>query len=197
MAVAFGLFVSTPIYCSEASKTSNGDQSIEEFYRVTNCARGGLPMEVQFVIDGNPPRLYSAELTEKDIDSVIAKLDSGVASLLKEAGRITWSEHQGAVAGKYQGPALEAGLSEAIVTNASRIFGLSFCGDNDSVGSSVFADLATYFSRSYGYDGEKHPVWLDKLGPGARSHANGILMVAVALKLAGINYDLSNLLRSF
>jgi hypothetical protein len=178
-------------------KETDEHAGLKEFYRLTSCARGGLPMEVQFVVVDNPPRSEASELTAAEIDRVIAKLDIKVASLLKDAGRTALESHSSIGNGRGSGPMLEARLSEAIVSKASEAFGLSFCGDDDSVGGSVFADLAMYFSRIYVYGNGGHPKWFDNLGADARNHATGILMLAVGLKLAGVDYDLRALLRSF
>jgi hypothetical protein len=52
-----------------------------------------------------------------------------------------------------------------------------------------------YFSRIYVYGHGEHPKLFDNLGVDARNHATGILMLAVGLKLAGVDYDLRALLR--
>ena len=195
--IILGLIASVSVYGGEVDKSVNDGGSLDDFYRVTSCVRGGMPMEVQFVVDGNPPRLNGVELTMIEVDRFLAKIDGKVASLLRGAGLSVSNKFPGIRAGKYSGQELEANLSGAIASHASEVFGLSFCGDKDSIGDAVLADLSMYFSRSYGYGNGKYSAWFNKLKPGARNHATGILMLAVALRLAKVDYDIHTLLLSF
>lgn len=171
-----------------------------EFNRTTYCVNGGLPMEVQFVLPDNPPKLEGENFGIREVDSVVSRIDARIATLLKNAGlrawKITVADHRADWSANFASR-LEAELAGEIAAQAPRELQLEFCGSEEAVGSAVLASLAGYFSRAVQLDQAQQPHWLKSLGPAAAAKGNSIVMSAVALRLAKIEFDPKTLAQAF
>lgn len=192
------LGLSACAYAETKVVTESDVTSFAESQRTTNCVLAGLPMEVQFSLPDNPPRLAVSTLSWLDIDRVIQHLDSRVSTLLREAGQISFKEVHGHTRGSSLfGTQMNDAISAHITKRASKKFNLWFCGNEDVVGANVVASISSYFSRTLDVGPGKQPIWVDKLSSTGQSKATSIVTVAVALRLAGIEYNLTELIQSF
>lgn len=174
--------------------------SENDFNRTTSCVNGGLPMEVQFVLPGNPPKLDGSDFGMREVDSVVSRVDGKIATLLKDAAlrawKITTADHEPVWSAKFASR-LEVELAGEVASQAPSKLQLEFCGSQDAVGSAVLAALAGYFSRTVQLGAASQPDWLKNLGPTAAAKANSIVTLAVALRLAKIEFDPEVLAQAF
>lgn len=188
--------------CSSVSISAEppGMASEIEFNRTTSCVVGGLPMEVQFALADNPPTLGGQTFGMREVDSVVDRVDGRIAGLIKEAAlrawKITAADQKVDWSAKFVSR-LEAELAGEIAGQAPNRLQLEFCGSQDAVGSAAFAAIAGYFSRAIQLEDARQPEWLKNLGPNAAARGNSILMLAVALRLAEIEFDPMVLAQAF
>jgi hypothetical protein len=162
----------------------------DSFNRTTYCVKGGLPMEVQFILPDNPPKARVEALDLATVDRVVGRIDGRVARLLREAAKAAWVQaapndqpHWSAsFANRF-----EIELAGEIADRAPLALGIEFCGPRNDVGSAALAAIAAYFSRSVQLDGFRQPAWAEKL-PNP-SKAGSVIFVASALRLAEIEFD--------
>jgi hypothetical protein len=171
----------------------------EEFFRIESCVLGGLPKEVQFVTDGSPPLIvHHAALDAKAVLAVAASVDPQIAALLREAANHAWEK-----ASKDRGaPDFEELLfdfDQAVVERAPKRLTLTFCGDQEQVGRSIATAITGWFARALQATSDNAAMkrWLDSLGERGVSFGASLLEIAVALKLANIDYSLESLSRGF
>jgi hypothetical protein len=193
--LTFVIFISAFLLgCSSTAISAEtlDEASESEFNRTTSCVNGGLPMEVQFVLPDNPPKLGGPTFGLREVDSIANRVDGKVAGLLEEAALRAWkttsSDHKPDWSAKFVSR-LELELMGEITSQAPRRLQLEFCGDRESVGSTVLAAIAAYLSRTVQLDGARQPDWLRNLGPNAADRSTSIIMLAVALRLAKIEFD--------
>ena len=183
------------------AQTSNqrpDNKSFDEFQRTTFCTNAGLPMEIQFSLNDNPPRLAVNRLRLDDIDHVIRRLDSRVASILKGAGRSSWAKIDSSKIGSREfSKDLKSAIDADVAKRAPQELNLLFCGKKEDVGTAIVASLTGYFSRSTDLGNGDRPEWVKKLTPTGRTNSVSIVMTAVALRLAGIDFDISKLVSGF
>ena len=176
---------------SDEKRESLNQSSEDEFSRLTSCVGGGLPMEIQFVVQDNPTLISGDKIDLEAIDKVIRELDFQIASLLNDsmvrAWELTSEKHK--IGSKAFINQLQIEFSGEIVERAPKKMNLEFCGNTNSVGGAVFASTAGYFSRATRLQGGSNPVWLKKLGPSGQNKGTTIVMLAVGMRLAGKDFD--------
>ena len=171
--------------------------SEDEFWRTTYCVAGGLPMEVRFSLVDNPVRLEGDAFDSSEIDRISGQVDIKVAALLKDSIAAAWRQTYGNKVSEWSSERtreLAELLVVEIVARAPDSLGISFCGSSDQVGDAAFAAISGYFSRAVQLDGGRDPSWLAH----TRERSNGgiIVMLAVALRLARIEFDTKELVRT-
>lgn len=190
---AFLTWFSPWVLAGESPDAANED----EFWRTTYCVAGGLPMEIQFSIEGNPLKLGADSFDLNDIDRIGNQLDVKVAALLKDSVTATWRQTYGDRA-EHWSSELSNELVETFVleiaARAPKSLGISFCGDGDQVGSAAYTAIFGYFSRAVQLEGGRAPSWLADRR--SRSKGGIIVMLAVALRLAHIQFDAEELVRT-
>lgn len=166
--------------------------SDQEFFRTQFCVAGGLPMEVVYSFEDNPGQLGEDTLDLSGIDQLKEKVDIRLGFLMKESAAAAW--RQSAAVGAPEGNRINKHLVESfvheIVTRAPSYMGLEFCGAPNAVGNAVYAAVFGYFSSSVQLGNGGAPGWLDE---DSRPYGGVIVMLAVALRLAGIDFDLAEL----
>lgn len=177
---------STPVVSGEVEDLASDD----EFWRTTYCVAGHLPMEVQFSLADNPVRLDGESFGMREVDHISGQVDIKIAALLKESVAAAWQQaYGGQVIQWSRERSLE--LAEALVVEiaerAPKALGIRFCGGYEAVGNAAYAAIAEYFSRAVQLEGGRPPSWLAH----AQTRSNGgiIVMLAVALRLAHIEFD--------
>lgn len=165
--------------------------------RTTSCVRGGLPMEVQFDVSRNPPKFVGPVFDIQAIDVLTDKLDARIAHLLKMSVLEAWNsaDKENGKLSKKSFARLRADLIGEIVERAPKALGIWFCGEATSVGNAAFAAIIEYFARSVELDGGRTPTWLSQLDQSVQSQGASIVMMAVALRLANIDFDPMTLVR--
>jgi hypothetical protein len=184
---------STPVVSGEMPDAASED----EFWRTTFCVAGKLPMEVQFSLADNPVRLEGDRFGLSEVDRIIEQLDIRVAALLKDSATAAWQQTYGNQATKWSSQ-LTNELADALVVEiaarAPKSLGIGFCGSSEQVGNAAYAAIFGYFSRAVQLEGGRWPGWLDEAQ--ARSHGGIVVMLAVALRLAQIEFDTEKLVQS-
>lgn len=175
---------------------ARGDESMptkeseDSFNRTTYCVKGGLPMEVQFVLPDNPPKARGERLDLAMIDSVVRRIDAKVAGLLSEAARSAWAQTAQSGQPEFSAPflsRLEIELAGEVADRAPQSLGIEFCGSGSDVGSAALAAMTEYFSRSVQLEEFQQPEWAERLSN--PSKAGSVIFVASALRLAGVEFD--------
>ena len=176
---------------SDEKRESLNQSSEGEFNRVTSCVGGGLPMEIQFVIQDNPTLISGDKIDLEAIDKIIRQLDFQIASLLNDSMVCAWelTSENHKIGSKAFVNQLQIEFSGEIVERAAKKMNLEFCGDTNSVGGAVFASTAGYFSRATRLQDGSNPVWLKKLGASGQNKGTTIVMLAVGMRLAGKDFD--------
>lgn len=172
-------------------------RSEAEFWRTRYCVAGGLPMEVQFSLPGNPVKLEGESFDLSDVDRIIEQVDIKVKTLLKDSGVAAWEQTQESQTVQWSSEhisELADRLVIEITERAPRSLGIEFCGEHRSVGNDAYAAIIEYFLRAVRLEGGGKPAWLAD----AREQSNGgiIVMLAVALRLAEIEFDTGMLVQS-
>ena len=167
--------------------------SDQEFFRTKFCVAGGLPMEVVYSLEDNPGQLGEDTLDLSGIDQLKDKVDIRLGLLIKESVAAAWQKS--AADGGPKGSRINKNLVESfvheIIARAPRYMGLEFCGAPNAVGNAVYAAVFDYFSRSVQLKNGGAPAWLDE---DSRPYGGVIVTLAVALRLANIEFDLTELL---
>lgn len=184
---------SAPAVLGEAPDAATED----EFWRTTYCVAGGLPMEVRFSLSDNPARLEGDSFRLSEVDRLIEQIDIKVAALLKESVTAAWQQTYGNQMGEWSST-LTNELADALVAEISarapKALGIGFCGAHDKVGNAAYAALFGYFSRAVQLNDGSSPGWLaDKNG---QAHGGIVVMLAVALRLAKIEFDTADLMQT-
>jgi hypothetical protein len=185
--------------CSAGRSTEMPDPETE-INRTNYCVQGGLPREVQFFDEANPPSLNGAIFDVRDLDRISDLLDSSIASLLRESMVSAWQSEQVETASWNLDFArqLESSFAIEFIKRAPKRLNVEFCGDAKSVGDAVFTALATYFGRSVEIDEDgRPPPWLARHGKSAIDRRAAIVMIAVSLRLAKIEFDLNEFVAAF
>lgn len=169
----------------------------EDFWRTTYCVAGRLPMEVRFSLADNPERLEGDRFDLSAVDRISEQVDIKVAALLKDSVTAAWQETYGAQASQWSSE-LTKELADAlvveIVARAPKSLEIDFCGNRESVGGAAYAAIFGYFSRAVQLEDGRWPGWLADAQ--ARSNGGIIVMLAVALRLAQIEFDTGKLVQT-
>jgi hypothetical protein len=180
--------------CACGAQPSHYAEQEAYLYRVQSCVAGQMPLEVNYIVDGNPPSLRRVALSLADVDSVIEKLDSVVAGIMKDAMLLAWGDSSAdsllahGTSGQLQN--LSTHFDDQMTDLASHRMSIYFCGQRDDVGGAFFSYLSDYFDRSFSRSGDINFDWLD----GVKLRRSHFLMIVVALRLAEIDFDLDDLL---
>jgi len=181
------LMISLLVGCASNNSREDVVSNNDEFNRTTSCVNGELPVEIRSQLLGKPTRITRDALGTADVDALAEELDLSVASLLESSMRTAWSS-----AISRHKPWTREFIAELKIEYAAEIAAqapkrmrLEFCGSHASVGNSVLAAISTYFSRSVTFENGQ-PKWLAE---GARGDGTTIVMLAVGLRLARIEFD--------
>ncbi len=197
--IFFGISVALFSGCATTDRGSVSQWNVAQdlAYRTTFCVRGNLPMEIQFVLDNNPPKLYGPTLSDDALDNLVSKIEVRVRSLLKKAGESAWREARSI---PLESPAfserLENEISIYLITNAAKELQLEFCGDKTVIGHDIDTTLLAYLGRSIDLGPNKRPEWLEKM-PKGKERGMSMILCLVALRLAGSDVSTDALLESF
>lgn len=168
--------------------------SEDEFWRTTYCVAGGLPMEVQFSLADNPMRLEGDSFDLSDVDRISRQLDIKITALLKDSVAAAWRQTYGNQTTELSSERTRE-LAELLVVEiaarAPKSLGITFCGPGEQVGNAAFSAISGYFSRAVQLGNGRQPGWLAH----AQERSNGgiVVMLAVALRLAQIEFDTEKL----
>lgn len=169
--------------------------SENEFWRTTYCVAGGLPKEVRFSLADNPVRLEGDSFDLSEIDRISEQVDIKVANLLKDSAAAAWRQTHGDQAAQWSSERTNE-LAEALVVEiaarAPKSLGIGFCGSHDQVGNAAYAAIVGYFSRAVQLENGHWPSWLAH----AQSKGGIVVMLAVSLRLAKIEFDTEKLVQS-
>ena len=154
-------------------------------------------MEVQFALPGNPARLGGGSFDLSSVDQLSEQVDIKVAGLLKDSVSAAWQQTYRKHPTEWSSE-LSKELAEALVVEvaarAPTTLGIGFCGNREKVGNAAYVAILGYFSRALQLDGGRPPSWLAH----AETPSNGgiVVMLAVALRLARIDFDIGKLVQT-
>lgn len=170
-------------------------ESEDEFWRTTFCVAGKLRMEVQFSLADNPVRLGGDRFGLSEVDRISEQVDIKIAALLKDSATAAWQQTYGNQATQWSNQ-LTNELAEALVVEiaarAPKSLGIGFCGSSVQVGNAAYAAIFGYFSRAVQLENGRWPIWLAH----AQSKGGIVVMLAVSLRLAKIDFDTGKLVQS-
>ena len=191
---AFGFAIAVALLGCSSAGAEVQPPSIEEedaFNRTTNCVHGALPVEIRYALLGKPTLVYGDDLAVEAVGRVTNELDVRIAVLLEAAMRKSWklstAEQQPWSPSFYS--LLENHYVAEIAEQAPKLLQIEFCGERNQVGGAVVAAIADYFSRSVRRDDGQQPAWLEALGSRGVSKGTSIIMIAVGLQLAKIDFQ--------
>jgi hypothetical protein len=170
-----------------------------ELSRLRFCVRGGLPIEVQFALPDNPVKLHDS-FDMHAVDLIASKVDPHIAKLISEAMLDAWKQIAPRKA-KWTRQFVQLIENEhnlKISERAAKVMQLEFCGAPDQVGSQIFIEIGEYFYRSVQHRAdEAAPQWLKRFGDAGPGNGRRIVMLAVSLRLANIEFDPQDLVSAF
>lgn len=171
----------------------------EAILRVESCVRGGMPKEVQFVIEGSPPSLArQASIDTAEVIAVAEALDAQIAAVLADAAAQAWKDVKG-TDDPDRFEALLIGFHRTVVATTPQRMALTFCGDQEQVGEAIASAITSWFDRALQPTDESDAMRraLMNIGPRGTTFGAAFLQLAVSLRLAGIDYELDDLARGF
>ncbi len=186
--------------CATAGAEVQPPSAEEEdaFNRTTSCVNGALPVEMRYALLGKPTSALGKSFAIETVDNISKELDVSIAALLEAAMHKAWQ--QATAKQQLWSPsfysALEAEYVAEIAEQAPKLLQIEFCGDRNQVGGAAVAAIADYFSRSVTLEGGQQPQWLQVLGRTAEDKGTSIVMIAVGLRLAKINFQPEMLAKS-
>lgn len=184
-----------------AADTSLSPRDEVEFQRTTDCTRAGMPMDFQFVVPGSPPALgASASLQRADLERIARTLDATIGALLANAAREAWSDASAHASTKDAARfrLLLEDMESRFIAEAPARLGRLHCGDENMIGSTIFAMTVEWFGRvtTSADDRSNLQRWFGAMGPNA-NNGQSFLMLATALTLAKVDYSYEQLLADF
>ena len=185
---------------SSAARSVYMQDPESEISRTSYCVQGGLPKEVQFYDEANPPSLNGPIIDVRDLDRISGVLDSSIASLLRESMTSAWKSKQvePVLWNLDFVQQLESSFAIELMRRAPKRLNVEFCGDAKLVGDVVFAALVVYFGRSVEIDEHgRPPSWLERYGRFAIDRRAALVMIGVSLRLARVDFDLEELVAAF
>jgi hypothetical protein len=163
---------------------------------VSRCIAGSMPIEFRFNIDGNPPMIRNDVLLMSDIDLIVDRLDMVIESVFRGAmTSVLKSTNAGASKIDFESLSWDDFVSDLTVQagkQAEHWLILSYCGEFSTVTEGYWSIVSGYFDRALRAKGDSGPAWIKEAG----GKAVDVLIVGVALRIAGVEFDPVDIIRA-
>lgn len=182
--------------CAGSTQALDSRSREEYLIGVRMCIAGAMPMEVRFDVDGNPPVLRNETLLLSDIDLIIGGLDGTLKSIFGDAmTTVVRSPDPGSSKIHFESLIWDEFVWDLVVqvgVLAGHRQGISYCGDSSAVTVSYWSRISEYFGRALWREDGSRPAWTTQAG----GQATSVLMVGVALRIAGVEFDPGEIIRA-
>ena len=149
-----------------------------------SCVLGNLPQEIQFNLLGNPISLSGKVFPKKKAVKLQNQLDGRLINLIERSVSKTNSEFN---VGDLELDDLNSEYVSVLVSNmalyAPDIFGVEFCGQNETVANFILAQSFKYLAKTLINTNEKKVDWLNS----SKNELNelGVMVTIVIIYLTG------------
>ena len=192
--VLLGLF---PAMAMGDSGLSAFAKNMDEQRRMTSCVYGGLPMDIQFDTPNVPPRINThSSFGDTESDLLAHALDGRIGFALSAAFDHAMKEQRpGAIDFAKLSLEFRASLQE----NAAKELNLEFCGEQQEVGQTVVAAVASWFGRALASNTDSNSLeeWFNRIDVDAKNHETEFAMLATANALSSSNVNMAILTQAF